>query len=49
MLFHNDCMYIAHHLLTMGHEFQATIPLPITMAWCVDNIDAACAGMPPIR
>ena len=35
MLFHNDCTYVAHTLLTLGHEFQQSIPLPITMAWYV--------------
>lgn len=23
---HNNCMYLAHHLLTLGHHFRAHLP-----------------------
>jgi len=26
MLFFNDCMYISHHLLTLGFQYQAKLP-----------------------
>jgi hypothetical protein len=29
MLFHNDCMYIAHHLLTLGHQYRSRLPPPL--------------------
>eukprot|EP00742_Colponemidia_sp_Colp-10_P009893 GILJ01010826.1.p1 GENE.GILJ01010826.1~~GILJ01010826.1.p1 ORF type:complete len:743 (-),score=142.94 GILJ01010826.1:136-2364(-) len=29
MLFHNDCMYIAHHLMTLGHQYRARFPPPL--------------------
>ena len=25
-IFHNDCFYIAHHLLTLGHQFRNMLP-----------------------
>eukprot|EP00039_Didymoeca_costata_P026516 m.16042 g.16042 ORF g.16042 m.16042 type:complete len:763 (+) comp5575_c0_seq1:122-2410(+) len=25
-VFHNDCYYIAHHLLTLGHQFRSSLP-----------------------
>lgn len=25
-LHHNNCMYLAHHLLTLGHQFQSSLP-----------------------
>lgn len=31
-LHHNNCMYLAHHLLTLGHQFQSQLPKPLTMA-----------------
>ncbi|BFZ06795.1 hypothetical protein BsWGS_09834 [Bradybaena similaris] len=27
-LHHNNCMFIAHHLLTLGHQFGPKLPLP---------------------
>lgn len=27
---HNNCMYLAHHLLTLGHHFQAHLPQPLS-------------------
>lgn len=27
---HNNCMYLAHHLLTLGHHFIAHLPLPLS-------------------
>jgi len=28
-LHHNNCMYIAHHLLTLGHQFRSKLPEPL--------------------
>jgi len=30
MLFFNDCMYISHHLLTLGFQYQAKLPSPLS-------------------
>ncbi|XP_074529213.1 centromere/kinetochore protein zw10 homolog [Halichoeres trimaculatus] len=27
---HNNCMYLAHHLLTLGHYFRAHLPQPLS-------------------
>ncbi|XP_068456727.1 centromere/kinetochore protein zw10 homolog isoform X2 [Clinocottus analis] len=27
---HNNCMYLAHHLLTLGHHFRARLPQPLS-------------------
>ncbi|XP_073513099.1 centromere/kinetochore protein zw10 homolog [Phyllobates terribilis] len=27
---HNNCMYIAHHMLTLGHQFQYHFPFPLS-------------------
>jgi centromere/kinetochore protein ZW10 len=27
-LFHNDCIYIAHHMLTIGHQYRDRLPTP---------------------
>ncbi|XP_789289.3 centromere/kinetochore protein zw10 homolog [Strongylocentrotus purpuratus] len=29
-LHHNNCMYISHHLLTLGHRYQHTFPSPLS-------------------
>ncbi|KJE88618.1 centromere/kinetochore protein zw10 [Capsaspora owczarzaki ATCC 30864] len=29
MLFHNDCMFIAHHLITLGIQFKSRLPPPM--------------------
>ena len=26
---HNNCMYLAHHLITLGHQFHAHLPAPL--------------------
>ena len=26
---HNNCMYVAHHLITLGHQFHSKIPPPL--------------------
>ncbi|XP_065882594.1 centromere/kinetochore protein zw10 homolog [Dysidea avara] len=26
---HNNCLYVAHHLLTLGHQFQCKLPPPL--------------------
>ena len=26
---HNDCMYVSHHLITLGHQFRASIPVQV--------------------
>jgi len=31
-IFHNDCFYIAHHLLTLGHQFRHGLPEDFQMA-----------------
>ena len=28
-LHYNNCMYLAHHLLTLGHQFRAKLPEPL--------------------
>lgn len=28
---HNDCMYIAHHLMLLGHQFQRSLPEPLCL------------------
>ncbi|KAK2561588.1 Centromere/kinetochore protein zw10-like protein [Acropora cervicornis] len=39
-LHHNNCMYIAHHLLTLGHQFRPRLPEPLNqgMASFVDLV-----------
>ncbi|KAG9482193.1 hypothetical protein GDO78_011086 [Eleutherodactylus coqui] len=27
---HNNCMYIAHHLITLGHQFRYRLPTPLS-------------------
>lgn len=27
-VFQNDCLYIAHHMITLGHEFRQGLPPP---------------------
>ncbi|XP_060070552.1 centromere/kinetochore protein zw10 homolog [Ylistrum balloti] len=36
-LFHNNCMFIAHHLMTMGHQFRKKLP-PSINATFVDLV-----------
>ena len=31
-LYHNNCMYIAHHLLTLGHQFRPKLPEPLNQS-----------------
>ena len=26
---HNNCMFIAHHLLTLGHQYKSRLPPPL--------------------
>ena len=28
-LHYNNCMYLAHHLLTLGHQFRPKLPEPL--------------------
>ncbi|XP_071789941.1 centromere/kinetochore protein zw10 homolog [Asterias amurensis] len=28
-LHHNNCMYISHHLMTLGHQYRHTLPSPL--------------------
>ena len=28
---HNNCMYIAHHLLTLGHQYRNKLPEPLSL------------------
>ncbi|XP_071454519.1 centromere/kinetochore protein zw10 homolog [Hetaerina americana] len=39
-IFHNNCMYLAHHLLTLGHEYQDRLPsiLQEQMTTFVDQV-----------
>ncbi|XP_033735507.1 centromere/kinetochore protein zw10 homolog [Pecten maximus] len=36
-IFHNNCMFIAHHLMTMGHQFRKKLP-PTINATFVDLV-----------
>lgn len=27
-VFQNDCLYVAHHMVTLGHEFRQGLPPP---------------------
>lgn len=29
LLFHNDCMYLAHHLLILAHRYKPKLPDPL--------------------
>ena len=29
-LHHNNCMYLAHHLLTLGHQFKHSLPSDVS-------------------
>ncbi|KAI4877922.1 hypothetical protein NFI96_017415 [Prochilodus magdalenae] len=35
---HNNCMFIAHHLLTLGHQFRPHLPLRDGVAYFVDMV-----------
>lgn len=35
---HNNCMFIAHHLLTLGHQFKPHLPLKNGVAYFVDLV-----------
>ncbi|GLD93783.1 hypothetical protein PINS_up002388 [Pythium insidiosum] len=41
MLFHNDCMYIAYHMLTIGHLYKSRLPVKLgAMVTMVDMVPA---------
>ncbi len=41
LLFHNDCMYVSHHLLTIGYQYKNQLPPPLNeTATFVDMIPA---------
>lgn len=41
MLFHNDCLYVAHHMLTIGHQYKPRLPAPLSrIATMVDMVPA---------
>lgn len=41
MLFYNDCVYIAHHLLTLGHHYQNKLRPPLdSTATFIDMVPA---------
>merc|ERR1712224_909776 len=41
MLFHNDCLYIAHNLLTMGYSYRSGLPPPLdSVATTADMVPA---------
>ncbi|KAI9005057.1 Centromere/kinetochore Zw10-domain-containing protein [Hyaloraphidium curvatum] len=29
LLFHNDCLYVSHHLLTIGYQYKSQLPPPL--------------------
>ncbi|XP_023210107.1 centromere/kinetochore protein zw10 homolog [Centruroides sculpturatus] len=29
-IYHNNCMFLAHHLLTVGHYYQSKLPVPLS-------------------
>uniref|UniRef100_A0AAY4DQM3 Zw10 kinetochore protein n=1 Tax=Denticeps clupeoides TaxID=299321 RepID=A0AAY4DQM3_9TELE len=35
---HNNCMFLAHHLLTLGHQFKPHLPLKDSIAYFVDLV-----------
>lgn len=35
---HNNCMFLAHHLLTLGHQFRPHLPLKDRVAYFVDLV-----------
>ena len=35
---HNDCMYIAHHLMLLGHQFQPHLPAPLSCETFIDLV-----------
>ncbi|XP_051960310.1 centromere/kinetochore protein zw10 homolog [Xyrauchen texanus] len=35
---HNNCMFIAHHLLTLGHQFKPHLPLKDGVSYFVDLV-----------
>lgn len=38
-VFQNDCLYLAHHMVTLGHEFRQQLPPPANeIATMVDTI-----------
>lgn len=38
-VFQNDCLYIAHHMITLGHEFRQGLPPPINQtATMIDTV-----------
>lgn len=40
-VFHNDCFYLAHHLLTLGHQFRGALPQSMhSLATFVDMVPA---------
>lgn len=28
-VFQNDCLYLAHHMVTLGYEFRSGLPSPL--------------------
>lgn len=38
-VFQNDCLYIAHHMVTLGHEFRQGLPPPVNeTATMIDTV-----------
>lgn len=38
-VFHNDCLYLAHHMVTLGYEFRPGLPHPANRtATMVDTV-----------
>lgn len=38
-VFQNDCLYLAHHMVTLGHEFRGGLPPPANQtATMIDTV-----------
>jgi len=37
-IYHNDCMYIAHHLMLVGHQFQPHLHPPLSSVTFIDLV-----------
>ncbi|CAN0398913.1 unnamed protein product, partial [Scytosiphon promiscuus] len=38
-VFQNDCLYLAHHMVTLGHEFRQGLPPPANQtATMIDTV-----------
>ncbi|KAF1334819.1 Centromere/kinetochore protein zw10, partial [Globisporangium splendens] len=42
MLYHNDCLYIAYHMLTIGHQYKHRLPAPLNRTGTMVDMVPAC-------